>query len=105
MTFESTTNKIESEQPTLEQWLATRKEAASMIDPETCEVLWDYADTFDPYGVDPERAIGQIGREYFARAPGSDIWVWFGDLSEAIRDALWKKHRSQLAFPAGLFEP
>ena len=30
------------------------------------------------------------------------MWVHFGDLPEATCEALWKKHSSQLAFPAGL---
>ena len=58
----------------------------------------------DPYGVDPElpEEYWQVGREYFARSPGSDVWVWFGDLPDATRDALWEKHKAKLAFPAGL---
>jgi hypothetical protein len=88
----------------VEQWLAIRREEALRIDPETAEVFWTYAQTFDPYGVErvPEE-LRQIGREYFARSPGSDVWVWFGDLPNTVAAALWEKHRSQLAFPAGLF--
>src|SRR5713226_5007729 len=44
----------------------------------------------------------QVGRQYFARSPGSDIWVWFGDLPDATHTALWEKHKSKLAFSAGL---
>ena len=33
----------------------------------------------------------QIGRVYFARAPGSDIRVHFGDLPDATRDAIWDR--------------
>ena len=33
------------------------------------------------------------------------MWVHFDDLPEATRDALWEKHRSELAFPAGLLLP
>ena len=61
-----------------------RNEEAMRIDPETAEVDWGYAQTLDPYGVDfklPDE-LRQVGREYFARNPGSDIWVWFGDLPE-----------------------
>ena len=39
--------------------------------------------------------------EYFARSPGSDVWVLFGDLPDAIESALREKHKSKLAFPAG----
>ena len=85
-------------------WLAGRKEAGLKIDPETAEVEWTYAQTLDPYGVYPElpEEYWQVGREYFARSPGSDVSVWFGDLPGATRDALWEKHKSRLAFPAGL---
>jgi hypothetical protein len=88
----------------VEQWLATRKEAGRQIDPETAEVDWWYAQTLDPYGVDHNLPgeCQQIGREYFACAPGTDVWVWFGDLPTATERALWEKHKSKLAFPAGL---
>ena len=82
-------------------WRAIRKEAGLKIDPETAEVTWIYGLTLDPYGVYPDlpEELQQVGREYFARSPGSDVWVKFGDLPEATRDALWKKPRS---FAAGL---
>jgi hypothetical protein len=74
------------------------------IDPATAEVMWEYGYTLDPYGVhellDEEK---QIGRAYFARSPGSDVWVSFYDLPDATAAALWDKHSSKLAFPAGLF--
>jgi hypothetical protein len=81
-----------------EAWLAIRKEAGRHIDPETAEVDWDFAETFDPYGVDPDlpEEYQSVGREYFARSPGSDIWVWFGDLPEMVREAL-RKRPSKLA--------
>jgi len=87
-----------------EIWLALRKEAGLKIDPETAEVEWTYAQTLDPYGVyrDLPEDCQQVGREYFARSPESDVWVNFEDLPEATRDALWKRHHSKLAFPAGL---
>ena len=99
-------HKSEVEAPqTTKEWLAIRREAALRIDPATAEVFWTYAQTLDPYGIDPEMPdeLRQVGREYFARSPGSDVWVWFGDLPEKVADALWEKHRSRLAFPAGLF--
>jgi hypothetical protein len=80
----------------VEQWLAIRREEALRIDVETAEVTWTYAQTFDPYGVEgvPEE-LKQIGREYFARSPGSKVWVWFGDLPHTVVAALWEKHSSQ----------
>ena len=94
----------EKDELTVEQWLAIRKEAGLHIDPETAEVEWTYVHTLDPYGVDPDlpEEYRQVGRGYFARAPGSDVWVEFSDLPAATREALWKKHSRKLAFPAGL---
>ena len=88
----------------VERWLAVRKEAGLKINPETAEVCWIYAQTLDPYGVRPDlpEDCQQVGREYFARSPQSDIWVSFKDLPKETRDALWETHKSQLAFPAGL---
>jgi len=76
----------------------------SQIDPDTAEVLWLYAQVFDPYGIYPELPEDHqcVGRAYFAVAPEAGIWVEFGDLPEETRDALWEKHSSRLAFPAGL---
>jgi hypothetical protein len=76
----------------VQQYLAIRQEAALKIDPATAEVNWWYAQVMDPYGIDPDwvrehEECQQVGREYFACAPGSDIWVWFGDLPEATQKA------------------
>jgi hypothetical protein len=85
------------------EFLRIRKEAGLKIDPETAEVAWDYRQVVDPYGIYPSHPESDcVGRAYFARAPGSDIWVEFGDLPDSTRDALWVRHRSKLAFPAGL---
>ena len=87
-----------------EEWLAIRKKAGREIDPNTAEVIWCYGQEFDPYGIDPElpEECWQVGRVYFTRSPGSDIWIWFGDLPDTTRDALWEEHKANLAFPAGL---
>jgi hypothetical protein len=87
-----------------EEWLAIRKQAGLEIDPENAEVTWIYAMAVDPYGIYGElpEALQQVGREYFARAPGNEVWVLFADLPKTIREALWQRHRSTLAFPAGL---
>ena len=89
---------------TLEQWLASRKEEGLKIDPATAEVEWTYTQVLDPYGVYPDlpEDCRCVGRAYFARRPGSDIWVEFDDLPERTRHALWNRHKSKLAFPAGL---
>jgi hypothetical protein len=75
-----------------QQWLAIRKEAGLKIDPETAEVFWEHGQVPDPYGLydltDEEYCVG---RNYFARAPGSDVWVSFDDLPDAVCDRLWAR--------------
>jgi hypothetical protein len=80
----------------LVKWLAARKEAT-----ETAEVAGNYGQILDPYGVDPHlpAECQQGGWDHFARAPGSNVWVWFGDLPAATRAILGAKdsgHRRQL---------
>ena len=86
-------------------WLASRKEAGLKIDPETAEVEWTYAQTLDPYGVYPElpEEYWQVGREYFARSPGSDVWVWFGDLPDAIRKCVMGKAQVEVGLSSRTF--
>jgi hypothetical protein len=96
------TMTTENQKTELEEWLAIRKEAGLKIDPETAEVFWSYEVLGDPYGLYPDRENLGVGRHSFACSPGSDIWVWFGDLPEATEKALWDKHKRKLAFPAGL---
>ena len=77
------------------QWLAVRKEAGLKIDPETAEVVWNYGSVLNPYGVYRLTSEEEcIGRNYFARSPGSGVWVEFGDLPDAIRDRLWARLRA-----------
>jgi hypothetical protein len=75
------------------EWLLSRKRAALHIDPETAEVMCSIGQVLDPYGCrDLPEECYQTGRDYFARAPGSDIWVWFGDLPDVTHRALRRKH-------------
>ena len=91
-------------QLSVEEWLNIRKEAGKEIDPQTAEVEWIYGLTVDPYGVYPDvpPELQQMQRHYFARSPGSDVWVEFGDLPKETKKALWEMHKHKLAFPAGL---
>jgi hypothetical protein len=84
--------KSERSRMATKQWCALRKEEALRIDPERAEVYWTYGQTFDPYGVEdlPEE-YQQIQRNYFARSPGSDVWVSFDDLPNAVLDRLWER--------------
>jgi hypothetical protein len=80
-------------QLTVQRWRAIRKEAAAKIDPETAEIGWAYAYEVDPYGLNPDlpEELQTVGRARFARSPGTDVWVWFGDLPDATESALWKR--------------
>jgi hypothetical protein len=87
-----------------EEWRATRKEEGKKIDTRNAEVMWTYAQWDDPYGLldnIPEE-YACVGRAYFARRPGSDIWVSFDDLPAETHKELWEAHKHKLAFPAGL---
>jgi hypothetical protein len=81
-----------------EFFYALMKIAGRAIDPAAAEVDWIYAQTLDPYNVHPDlpEEAQQVGREHFARNPGSDIWVSFHDLPEATREAL--RHKEQPSF-------
>jgi len=41
--------------------------------------------------TDPETAEVLLG--FFARSPGSDVWVWFATCPTPTRDASWEKYR------------
>src|SRR5262249_16105034 len=69
------------------------KEAARHVDRKTGEAYWRYGEILDPYGIDPEMP-GEcrcLGRNYFARSPGSNTWVSFYDLPEATTKVLWER--------------
>jgi hypothetical protein len=86
----------------IEEFIAIRRRAGLVLDPETAEVVWWDAPAHDPYKVHPHRvpeAQWQVGREYLARAPGFDLWVHFDDLPVATSTALWEKHGHWLADP------
>jgi hypothetical protein len=102
--FISSPKRADTVTLTMEEWKAWRKAAGLHIDPETAEVFWEYTQVTDPYGVCPDipQECDCVGRTYFARSPGTDVWIWFGDLPDATHKALWEKHQSKLAFPAGL---
>lgn len=82
----------------LEEFRSIRKEAGQHIDPATAEVDCEYGLPADPYGINPNLSgeYQQVGRVYFARSPGSDIWVCFRDLPEATREALWETLEQRL---------
>jgi hypothetical protein len=79
------------ERADVEASLAVRTEAAKDIDPQTAEVTWWIAATHDPYGLYYDLPYKDVGKLFFACAPGSDIWVSFQDLPDATRSALSKR--------------
>jgi hypothetical protein len=96
-----TTKDVPTIEVTVEYLHALRKAVGLHIDPETAEVDWIYALTIDPYGDYPDlpEEYQQVGREYFARSPGSDVWISLGDLPEATCEALWKKRWESQGLP------
>jgi hypothetical protein len=91
--------KVEAERgEQIEAYLAEAKAEALRIDPETAEVTFWWSDYDDPYGVygRPIELCACVGREYFARNPDSDIWVWFDYLPEETLEKL--KHRRKPSF-------
>src|SRR6185312_6966477 len=101
--MDSHIEEVSTDPKNLQQLEAMRKEAGRRIDPETAEVTVSYCWSLDPYGdcSDLPEELQQVGRECFARSPGEDTWVWFGDLPEATRDALWKRLKSSSAMNDG----
>src|SRR3954447_7456002 len=81
-------------------WLAIRKEAARSINPATAEIFWTYGQVMDPYRIKQLSAeYDCVGRNYFARAPGSDVWVAFDDLPKSVVDEFWERmDRNEVKF-------
>jgi len=80
-------------------WHALLQTAGRQVDPENAEVCWWFGQVADPYGVYPNLPpeYDCIGRLYFARNSGSSVWIAFGDLPDATREALKRKTRNSLA--------
>jgi hypothetical protein len=87
---------ISTKDDATQAWLAVCKEAALKIDPNTAEVLWRYGNVCDPYGLLPSLEMDDVvGRNYFARAPDSDVWVSFDDLPDEVCQALHSRPRDR----------
>jgi hypothetical protein len=77
----------------IREWLEIRRQEGQNIDPETAEFTFWWTQVLDPYGVYgnlPEEC-DCVGRSYFACAPGSKMWVWFGDLPEETEKRVWER--------------
>jgi hypothetical protein len=78
----------------VKDWLASRKEAALKIDPETALISRAYVYSMNPYGVYsniPDHAK-EVTDDHYVRSPGSKIWVYRGDLPKETARALEEKH-------------
>jgi hypothetical protein len=55
-----------------------------LIDPATANIICEWVDVIDPYGVIVVPREAQcVGRVYFSRAPERDVWVSEYDLPAA----------------------
>jgi hypothetical protein len=73
----------------IDKFRASRKAEGLRIDPVTADIWRRYGQILDPYGIyDQPEKLQCGGWDDFARAPESDIWVWFGDLPKETREAL-----------------
>ena len=81
---------------TITQWLQIRKEEGRKIDPDIAEFMWSYVEILNYNGVyaDPPEECHCIGGGYFARSPGSVIWVSFYDLPDETRRRMWERLES-----------
>lgn len=76
----------------IEAWLEIRKLEGQRIDPANVEMHWHWTEITDPYGVyGPCPKNSCIGRTYFFRTPGSEIWVASTDIPEEKMEILWAR--------------
>ncbi|MCD9106065.1 hypothetical protein [Bradyrhizobium japonicum] len=80
------------------EFRAIRKVEGQKIEPDSATMICKHAPTLDPYGIDdlPAR-VTQSGRQYYARAPGGEMWVSFYDLPAETRSALWSRYCEEAA--------
>jgi hypothetical protein len=81
-------------------FLAERKEAGKLIDPENCEISWWYTEVGDPYDVWPKEEVDCVGRATFVRSLPDGDWVWEGDLQKETWEALEERMKIT-RFPHG----
>jgi hypothetical protein len=85
----------ETNQRRREQWLAVRKEEGLRIDPEHAQISLEHGQVGNPYGLYDLTDEGScIGRNYFPRSLGSNVWVSFDDLPAAVCDRLWTRMKA-----------
>jgi len=79
-----------------EEWLAICRAEAKLIDPATAVICCQRGDRLDPYGLYPDTDYWILGEIFFARRPGSEIWVAFDDLPTDVLKALRKRAENEL---------
>jgi len=86
-------NQLNATKDEHKEWLAIRREIGADLDPDNVHVYCIHAQVLDPYGICPSfpTALYLIGREYFARAPNSGVWVSFDDLPRGTVSRLWPR--------------
>jgi hypothetical protein len=73
----------------VQAFLADRKEAAKLINPQNCDVVVIWGELLDVYGLYhvPDDS-SCIEKDLFVRNLPDGSWVWFGDLPEEICNTL-----------------
>jgi hypothetical protein len=79
-----------------DEFYARMKTEGLTIDPKTAYVRDGYTHFGDPYGVEgfSPTKYEAVRHMHYARAPGRDDWVWFGDLPLETRAALEERLRA-----------
>ena len=73
----------------VQAFLAGRRAAAHLIDPENCEIFNYCGEAVDIYGLfDVPDEWSCHGKELFVRNLTDGYWVWLGDLPEEICKAV-----------------
>jgi len=90
--------RIDEQNRRAKEFYAKIKEAANLIDVETCVGCWDTIDESDPYGMELA-PYGVINYVLFVRNKGSqDDWIWVNDLpEEKIQSLRERREREKLA--------
>lgn len=79
------------------------KDEALKIDPDTANYTWYTTLVDDPYELSEDLQVlewnfrSRISDESFVAAPGSDLWIWHGDLPREVFDKLWRRVEEERA--------
>jgi hypothetical protein len=79
--------RIDERNRKVKEFYAKRRAAGALINIETCECLWLWADELDPYGIELA-PYGCVNRVSFVRNKDGDDWIDVVDLTAEKRQAL-----------------